>query len=149
MLVINLLSWFRIQKDSGSFTVAFGLNVTEESEAQVESTTPLRWRRASGLWWRHGGREWNQTLTRDLWLHACCSKTFDRVPLSLLSLLDHLICLLLSFFCLHHHLLLLHFSRTLWSWKLTPGSGDWTLSRSQKLRTITVRRLGVVGATVE
>lgn len=60
-----------------------GVECLEESEAQVESTSPSRWQGASGLWWRHGGREWNQTLTRDLWLHTCCSDTFNRVLLSL------------------------------------------------------------------
>lgn len=109
MLVTNLLSRFRIQKDSGSFTVGFGLNVMEKSEAQVEWTTPLRWQGTSGLWWRHGGRVWNQTFTRDLWLHTLFRHLQQGSVVSRLS--SRPLCLLPSFSCSHHHLLpLLFFS---------------------------------------
>lgn len=139
------------------FSVGFGVNVVKkESEAHVEWKTPMRWEWARRLWWRCGGREWNQTLTRDSWLytersrHSERSDTSDGLPLSLVSLPGHLVCPLLSFSCPRYHFLFLCFFLSL------SGAENWLQAQGTelfqgriKVRTMMARKLGVVGVAVE
>lgn len=140
------------------FSVGFGVNVVKrESEAQVEWKTPLRWEWARRLWWRCGGREWNQNINPGLvviYRAQQASRVFGHFRWApvVSRLSSRPPCLSVAVFLLSSpscSLFLCFFLSLSGAENWLQAQGTELFQGRIKVRTMMARKLGVVGVAAE